>query len=54
MIERLQRALEHVEELSPDTPEQLAEIIERQTDPVDNGPGDLAGAWAIFPIHLTR
>ena len=36
MIERLRRALEHVEELSPEAQAELAEIIEEQTDPIED------------------
>ena len=36
MIERLRRALEHVEELSPEMQAELAEIIEEQTEPLDD------------------
>lgn len=38
MIERLQRALEHVEELSPEAQEDIAEQIEELALPVDNLP----------------
>jgi hypothetical protein len=34
MIERLQRALEHIEELSPAAQEDLAQFIEEMTEPV--------------------
>lgn len=36
MIERLRRALEHVEELSPEMQDELAEIIEEQTEPFED------------------
>ena len=35
MIERLQRALEHVEELSPEAQEEIAALIEDQTEPIE-------------------
>lgn len=49
MIERLQRALEHVDELPPDTQEQLAEIIERQAALEEQTSQVLAGAWSNLP-----
>lgn len=49
MIGRLQRALEHVDELPPDLQEQLAEIIEQHTEPVGIPPESLAGAWSDLP-----
>ncbi|MGH2486312.1 MAG: hypothetical protein ACRDHE_09890 [Ktedonobacterales bacterium] len=36
MIERLRRALEHVEELSLEMQDELAEIIEEQTEPLED------------------
>jgi hypothetical protein len=36
MIERLQRALTHIEELSPETQEDLAQQIEEITEPLHN------------------
>ena len=39
MIERLQRALEHVEELSPEAQEDLAQQIEEMTEPLSDLPG---------------
>ena len=38
MIERLQRALEHIEELSPEAQEDLAQQIEDLTAPLDDLP----------------
>lgn len=38
MIERLQRALEHVEELSPEAQEDLAQQIEEMTEPLSDLP----------------
>jgi hypothetical protein len=49
MIERLQRAIEHIEELSSDVQEQLAEIIEQHTAPRDIPPKGLVGAWSDLP-----
>lgn len=43
MIERLQRALKHVEELPPEVQEQLAEQIEEWTEPLDEPPGSSSG-----------
>jgi hypothetical protein len=37
MIERLQHALEHVEELSPEAQDELAQQIEELTTPADEG-----------------
>ena len=39
MIERLQRALTHIEELSPEAQADLAEQIEELTERTDNLPG---------------
>ena len=38
MIERLQRALEHIEELSPAAQEDLAQQIEDMTEPLSDAP----------------
>jgi hypothetical protein len=38
MIERLQRALEHIEELSPEAQADLAQQIEDFTEPLDDIP----------------
>jgi len=35
MIERLQRALEHIEELSPEMQEEIAARIEEMTEPLE-------------------
>lgn len=35
MIERLQRALEHVDELSPEEQEDIAQLIEEKTEPLE-------------------
>ena len=49
MIDRLHRALEHIDELPPELQEQLAEIIEQHTEPVDFPASALAGAWSDLP-----
>ena len=49
MIERLQHALDHVVELPADLQEQLAEIIEQHTEPLEVPAGSLAGAWSDLP-----
>ena len=49
MIERLQRALEHIDELSPDVQEQIARIIEENTVPSTKQAQSLAGAWSDLP-----
>ena len=49
MIDRLHRALEHIDELPPELQEQLAEIIEQHTEPVDIPSEALAGAWSDLP-----
>jgi hypothetical protein len=41
MIERLQRALEHIEELSPEMQEDLAQQIEELLPSVETGPSAL-------------
>ena len=38
MIERLQRALEHVDELSPEEQEDIAQLIEERTEPLEDVP----------------
>lgn len=38
MIERLQRALEHIEELSPEAQEELAQQIETMSAPLNDPP----------------
>lgn len=38
MIERLRRALEHVEELSADMQEEIAQQIEQMTEPLEEVP----------------
>lgn len=49
MIDRLHRALEHIDELPSEIQEQLAEIIEQHTEPVDFPASALAGAWSDLP-----
>ncbi len=49
MIDRLHRALEHVDELPPELQEQLAEIIEQHTQAADMPLESLAGAWSDLP-----
>ena len=49
MIERLQRAFEHIDELSPDVQEQIAQIIEENSAPTAKQPQNLAGAWSNLP-----
>ena len=38
MIERLQRALEHIGELSPEMQEDIAQLIEELTEPLEDVP----------------
>lgn len=38
MIERLQRALEHVDELSVEEQEDIAQLIEEKTEPLEATP----------------
>ncbi|HEU5439588.1 MAG TPA: hypothetical protein VFU88_09885 [Ktedonobacterales bacterium] len=38
MIERLQRALKHVDELPPELQEEIAQIIEDNTEPLEPAP----------------
>jgi hypothetical protein len=47
MIERLQRALELIDELTPDVQEQIAQIIEANA--ASSAKQDLAGAWSDLP-----
>lgn len=49
MIERLQRALEHVEELSPPVQEEIAAQIEQYLEPLDVPAGSLAGSMPDLP-----
>ena len=48
-IDRLHRALEYIDELPPELQEQLAEIIEQHTEPLDMPLESLAGAWSNLP-----
>jgi hypothetical protein len=52
MIERLQRALEHLEELSPQLQEELAEHIEQYLEPLDMPNGILAGSMLDLPDNI--
>jgi hypothetical protein len=49
MIERLQRALAHVEQLSPEAQEELAEHIEQYIEPPTVPIGSLAGSMPDLP-----
>jgi hypothetical protein len=49
MITRLQRALEHVEELPPEIQEEIAEQIEAYTEALPVAPGTLAGSMPDIP-----
>ncbi len=49
MIDRLRQALEHIEELPPDIQEEIAELIETYTDPLDVPAGTLAGSMPDLP-----
>ncbi len=49
MIERLQRAFEHIDKLSPEEQEEIAQIIEQRIEPLAVPPGSLAGAWSDMP-----
>jgi hypothetical protein len=49
MIERLQRALEHVDELPPEIQEELAEQIEELIEPLEAPSGSLAGSMPDLP-----
>lgn len=52
MIERLQRALEHVDELPPAIQEELAEYIEQNVEPLDVPAGSLAGSMPDLPDDI--
>jgi hypothetical protein len=55
MIERLQRALEHIEELSPAAQEDLAQQIEDMTEPLSDAPGSLPPSGdATLPASVQR
>ena len=49
MIERLQRALEDVDELFPALQEQLAELIEQHAESPSTPPEALVGTWSNLP-----
>src|SRR6185437_8723727 len=53
MIERLQRALEHLDELSPEAQQDLAQEIEDLTAPLDNLPDPhISPADATLPASV--
>src|SRR5690242_1584032 len=54
MIERLQRALEHVEELSPDEQEEIERLIEEQTEPIEPIPESPQSALRPGEEHLPK
>lgn len=54
MIERLQRALEHVEELPPDVQEEIATIIEENTEPLETAAANLAGSMPDLPDDMVE
>ena len=55
MIERLQRALEHIEELSPAAQEDLAQQIEDMTEPISETPmSPLPSSDATLPASVRR
>lgn len=49
MIERLQRALEHIEELPIHEQEEIAEQIEQYLEPLGVATGNLAGSMPDLP-----
>ena len=49
MIERLQRAFEHIDELSPEEQAEIAELIEQRIEPFGILPGSLAGSMPDLP-----
>lgn len=52
MIERLARALEHIEDVPEDVQEELAEEIEQYTAPLDVPAGSLAGSMPDLPDDI--
>lgn len=54
MIERLQRAMEHIEEVSPEIQEQLAAIIEENTEPLETAAANLAGSMPDLPDDMVE
>jgi hypothetical protein len=54
MIERLQRALERVEELSPEEQEEIAVLIEEQTEPIEPIPASLQSPLRPGEEHLPQ
>lgn len=53
-IERLQRASEHIEEVSPEVQEQFAAIIEENTEPLEGGSDSLAGSMPDLPDNMVE
>jgi hypothetical protein len=49
MIERLQRALERVDEIPPEVQEAIADQIERYIEPLDTSAGAFAGSMPDLP-----
>jgi hypothetical protein len=49
MIERLQRALEHVDEIPPEIQEAIADQIEQYIEPLDTPADALAGLLSDLP-----
>jgi hypothetical protein len=55
MIERLQRALEHIDELSPTAQDDLAQFIEEMTEPTMHVPDARVGSPdEIVPLSVQR
>lgn len=52
MIERLRRALEHIDELPPEAQEEVAEHIEEYIEPLVVPPGSLAGSMPDLPDDM--
>lgn len=52
MIERLQRALGHVDELPPAIQEELAQYIEQNIEPLDVPAGSLSGSMPDLPDDM--
>lgn len=49
LIERLQRALEHIEDLPDTVQEEVADLLEQFTEPYDIPAGSLAGSMPDLP-----
>lgn len=54
MIERLQHALEHVAELSPEAQDELAQLIEERTEPIPEAPEMPEAAGPPEEAHLPK